>query len=149
MWKFGDSTTLVALLSSKVPREDNECKNGSAVLDEAMYGTKDAAQCFNVASENALTGMSFATDTFSSCLHHSSAADMSGFRHGDHFVVPGTRTQPKAGDKRAPADVMTSIELTLTALHIALLLSMYHLKATRGPPPLMLQNVCFSPDVHP
>ena len=30
----------------KVPREDDECASGYAVLDNAMYGTKDAAQCF-------------------------------------------------------------------------------------------------------
>ena len=29
----------------KVPREDDECKSGYAVLDKAMYGTRDAAQC--------------------------------------------------------------------------------------------------------
>ena len=67
----------------KVPREDDECKNGYAVLDKAMYGTKDAAQCFDVASENAMTAMEFTTGTFSLCLDHSSASDTSVFRHGD------------------------------------------------------------------
>ena len=41
----------------KVPREDDEGRSGYAVLDKAMYGTKDAAQCFDVASENAMTAM--------------------------------------------------------------------------------------------
>ena len=40
---------------TKVPREDDECTSGYAVLDKSMYGTKDAAQCIDVASENALT----------------------------------------------------------------------------------------------
>ena len=38
----------------KVPREDDECTSGYAVLDKAMHGT---AQCSNVASENARTAM--------------------------------------------------------------------------------------------
>ena len=41
----------------KVPKEDDECTSGCAVLDKAVYGTKDAAQCFDVASENAMTAM--------------------------------------------------------------------------------------------
>ena len=51
----------------KVPREDDECKIVYAVLDEAMYGTKDAAQCFDVASENAMTAMGYDTGTLSPC----------------------------------------------------------------------------------
>ena len=39
-----------------MPRDDDECTSGSAVLETAMYGTKDAAQCFDVASESAMTG---------------------------------------------------------------------------------------------
>ena len=39
----------------KVPREDDECTSGYAVLDKAMCGTKDAAQCLDVGSENAMT----------------------------------------------------------------------------------------------
>ena len=65
------------------------------MLDKAMYGTKDVAQYVDVASENAVTAMGFDTSTFSPCLHHSSAADMSVFRHGDDFVVSGTRAQQK------------------------------------------------------
>ena len=38
----------------KVPRADDECTSGPAVLDKALNGTKDAAQCFDVASENAI-----------------------------------------------------------------------------------------------
>ena len=41
----------------KVPREDDECKSGYAVLDKAMYGTKEASQCSDVASENAMTAV--------------------------------------------------------------------------------------------
>ena len=74
----------------KVPREDDECKSGYAVQDNAMYGTTDAAQCFDVA-----TAMGFDTGEVSPCLYHSSAADMPVLRHGDDFVVSGTRTQQR------------------------------------------------------
>ena len=60
-----------------------------------MYGTKDAAQCFDVAGENAMIAMGYDTGNFSVCLYHSSAVDMSVFRHGDDFVVSGPRTQQK------------------------------------------------------
>ena len=73
----------------KAPREDDACKCGYAVLDKAMYGTKNAAQCFDVASENAMTAMGHDTGPFSHCLYPSSAADTSVFRHGDDFVVSG------------------------------------------------------------
>ena len=69
----------------KIPREDDECKRGDAVLDKTVR-TSDAAQCFDVASENAMTAMGFDTGSFSPCLYHSSAADMSVFRHGDFFL---------------------------------------------------------------
>ena len=71
----------------KVPREDDEWTSGYAVLDKAMYGTKDAAQCFDVASE---TAMENDTGKFSPCLQWPCL-----FGHGDDFVMSGTRTQQK------------------------------------------------------
>ena len=70
-----------------------ECASGDAVLVKAMYGTKDAAQCFDVASDNPTTAMGYDTGKFSPFLCRSSAVAMSVFRHGDDFVVSGTRTQ--------------------------------------------------------
>ena len=87
----------------KLPREDDECKSGYVVLDKVMFGTKDAAQCFDVASENALTAMEFSTGTFSPCLCHSSASHMSAFRHDDDFVVTDTRTQQKEFEEQCTA----------------------------------------------
>ena len=42
-----------------------------------------------------MTAMGYDTSTFSICLYHSSAVDVSVFRHEDDFVVSGTRTQQK------------------------------------------------------
>ena len=79
----------------KVPREDDECTSGYAVLDKAMYGTKDAAQCFDVASENAMTAMGYDTGKVSPCMYHASAAAMSVFTHDEDLVVSCTRTLQK------------------------------------------------------
>ena len=78
-----------------VPREDDECTSGYAVLDKALYGTTDVAQCFDVSSENAMTAMRYGTGKFSICLYHSNAVAMSVFRQGDDFVVSGTGKQQK------------------------------------------------------
>ena len=67
----------------KVPRDD-QCTSGYAFLDKAMCGTRDAAQCFDVASENAMTAMGYDTGKFSPCLYHSTAVAMS--------VCPDTAT---------------------------------------------------------
>ena len=97
---FWDSTTSEERISTalhviKVPREDDECTSGYAVLDKAMFGTKDAAQCFDVASENAMTAMGLDTVNFPTFLHHSTAVVMSVFRHGDDFVGVGHENTTK------------------------------------------------------
>ena len=69
--------------SIKVPREDDECTSGYAVLGKARYGTKDAAQCFDVARKNTMTAMGYDTGKFSACLYQSRAVNMSLFRHDD------------------------------------------------------------------
>ena len=96
MWKFGDSTTSVERIFSparraaviKVPLQDDEYKSGDAVQDKAT-------QCIDVAGENAMTAMEFTTGSCSPCLYQSSVSENSVFRHGDDFVVPGTRPQQK------------------------------------------------------
>ena len=97
----------------KVQREDDECTSGYAILDKAFYGTKDVAQCFDVASENAMTAMGYDTGKFSLCLYHSSAVAVSVFRYGDDFVVSGTRTQRKEFEEHCPSISSSSILLQL------------------------------------
>ena len=84
----------------KVQREDDERTSGYAVLDQAMDGMKDVAQCFDFASENAMTATGYDTGIFSLRLYHSSAVDMFVSRHGDDFVVSGTRTQQEECEER-------------------------------------------------
>ena len=52
----------------QTPPEDTGCPSGFALLDKSMYGTKDAAQCFDVACENAMTKMGYTIGLFSPCL---------------------------------------------------------------------------------
>ena len=78
-----------------------------------MFETKDAAQCFDVASENAMTAMENDTGKFSPCLYHSSSVDMSVFRHGDDFVVSGTRTQQKEFEEQLSKHLIVSHLATL------------------------------------
>ena len=73
--------------------EDTGCPSGFAVLDKSMYGTKDAAQCFDVACENAMTKMGYTIGLFSPCLYMHKIKRLAVFRHGDDSVVCGTRTQ--------------------------------------------------------
>ena len=89
----------------KVPREDE---------DKAMYGTKDSAQCFDVASENAMTATRYDMGKFSPCLcHHPSVVDMSVFRRGDDFVVSGMRTQQREFEEQVSKHVIVKHLATL------------------------------------
>ena len=58
----------------KVPRENDECKSGYAVLEKAME--RRTQQCFDAASENAMTAMGFDTGVFSPSLYRSGAVHM-------------------------------------------------------------------------
>ena len=77
----------------RTPPEDTGCPSGFALLDKSMYGTKDAAQCFDVACENAMAKMGYTIGLFSPCLYLHKTENLAVFRHGDDFVVCGTRTQ--------------------------------------------------------
>ena len=77
----------------RTPLEDTGYPSGFALLDESMYGTKDAAQCFDVACENAIAQMGYTIGLFSPCLYLHKTKNVAVFRHGDDFVVCGTRIQ--------------------------------------------------------
>ena len=77
-----------------------------------MFGTKDAAQCSDVATENAMTAVECDTGKFSPCLYRSSSVDMSVLRHGDD-VVSGTRTQQKEFEEQLSKHLIVSHLATL------------------------------------
>ena len=80
-------------IAIRVPKEDDQCSSGYAILDKSMYGTKDAAQCFDLAVEEAMTTMGCKVGEFLPCLYHHPQTHVQVFRHGDDFVVLGSRQQ--------------------------------------------------------
>ena len=65
-----------------VPKEDDECTSG--VLDKTMFGTKDATQRFDVASESAMIAMGYDTGKFSPCLYQWRAREYNKRSLRDH-----------------------------------------------------------------
>ena len=66
------------------------CPSGIAILNRAMYGTKDAAQCFDSYCERKMEKLDCNIGVFNPCLYKHPVKDVSVFRHGDDFP---TRTQ--------------------------------------------------------
>ena len=70
---------------------DPSCPSRLAMLNRAMYGTKDAAQCFDSYYERTMEKLGIGV--FNPCLYKHPVKDVSGLRHGDDFVTLATRTQ--------------------------------------------------------
>ena len=66
------------------------CPSGIAMLNRAMYGTKDAAQCFDSYCERTMEKLDYNIGVFNPCLYKHLIKDVSALRHGDDFA---TRTQ--------------------------------------------------------
>ena len=110
------------------PKEDTTCPEGVAKLNKAMYGLRDAGQCFDAFIEGAMTKIQFKAGQFSTCVycndgsiprlvdgekHGPLVACKDGsattllraarkkksqlcVRHGDDFIVLGTRAEQAA-----------------------------------------------------
>ena len=63
------------------------------MLNRAMHGTKDAAQCFDSYCERTMEKLDYNIVVFKPCLYKNSVKDISGLRHGDDFATLATRTQ--------------------------------------------------------
>ena len=80
-------------IAIRVPKEDTECSSRLAKLLVAMYGTKDAAQCFDNLCEDVMVKMGYVVGILNLCLYHHPVKDISVYRFVDDFVVCGTRAQ--------------------------------------------------------
>lgn len=69
------------LIVVRVPKED------------AMYGTKNAAMCFDAECERLMEGMKFQVGKYNPCLYLDSARAIAVFRHGNDFVVAAARSK--------------------------------------------------------
>ena len=72
---------------------DPSCPSVIAVLNRAMYGTKDAAQCFDSYWERTMEKFDYNIGVFNPCLYKNLVKDISVLRHGDDFATLATRTQ--------------------------------------------------------
>ena len=62
------------------------------MLNRAMCGTKDAAQCFDLYCERTMEKLDYNIGVFNPCLYKHLVQDVSVLRHDD-FATLATRTQ--------------------------------------------------------
>ena len=74
------------------PKEDTSITTGVAVLLKAMYGTRDAAQCFDAFAEECMQELGFRVGEFTPCVYYHPERNASCYRHGDDFVLLATRS---------------------------------------------------------
>ena len=101
---------------------DPSCPSGFAMLNRAMYGTKDSAQCFDLYCERTMEKVDYNIEVFNPCLYKHLVKDISVLRHGDDFATLATRTRI--------AEFKEELTKHLLAKHIA----------TLGPRPQLLDS---------
>ena len=57
-----------------------------------MYGTRDAAQCFDAFAEESMQELGFRVGEFTPCVYYHPERNASCYRHGDDFVLLATRS---------------------------------------------------------
>ena len=72
---------------------DPSCPSGIAMFNRAMYGTKDAAQSFDLYCEPAMDQLNCNIGVLNPCLYKHLVKDISVPRHGDDFATHATRFQ--------------------------------------------------------
>ena len=63
------------------------------MLNRAMYGTKDAAPCFDSYCDRTMEKLDYHIGVINPCLYKHLVKDVSVLRHGDDFATLATRTQ--------------------------------------------------------
>ena len=81
------------------PAEDEAITTGLARLKRAMYGTKDAAQCFDSKASKSMNAIDYKPGVFNPCLYFAEQMESPAIRHGDDFVVLATREQQQTFEK--------------------------------------------------
>ena len=72
---------------------DPSCTSGIAMLNRAMYGTKDAAQCFDLYCDRTMEKLDYNIGVSNPCLYTNPVKDICVLRHGDDFATLAARTQ--------------------------------------------------------
>ena len=98
----------------KACKEDDECPDGHCwKLLKAMYGLRDAGAAFDKKVEVSSESMGYKVGLFSPCLCYSSATKVRSFRHGDDFVVLGTRAGVKGYSDELGKHLIVKVRGTL------------------------------------
>ena len=72
---------------------DPSCRSRLAMLNRAMYETKNTAQFFDLYCERTMEKLDYNIEVFNPCLYKHPVRDVSVLRHGDDFATLATRTQ--------------------------------------------------------
>ena len=64
-----------------------------------MYGTKDAAQCFDSKASKSMDTIGYKPGVLNPCLYFAEQMESPAIRHGDDFVVLATREQQQTFEK--------------------------------------------------
>ena len=86
------------------------------MLNRALYGTKDAAQCFDSYCERTMEKLDYNIGVFNPCWHKHPVKDVSVLRHGEDFSTLATRIQL--------AEFKEDLSKHLVVKHIARLISL-------------------------
>ncbi len=77
------------------PKEDKKIKTKLAKLLKSMYGTRDAAQCWDAFCEEVMTALEFNVGVYSVCVYCHKEKEAVCVRHGDDFILLATREVQK------------------------------------------------------
>ena len=73
------------------PKEDTRIRTGIARLLKSMYGTRDAAQCFDAFAEQTMKVLGFQIGVYSPCIYWNKERNAVCVRHGDDFILLADR----------------------------------------------------------
>ena len=75
--------------------EDEGIKSGIAKVRKAMYGSKDAAACWDEFAEQTMRKLGYVPGKYNPCLYYNASQNAVAFRHGDDFVVLASREEQR------------------------------------------------------
>ena len=90
--------------------EDTRIKTGIARLLKAMYGSRDAGQCWDDFTGQVMAKLGFAAGVISPCIYYNKEWDAPCWRHGDDFVLLATRAQHANFMKKANLHMILKCE---------------------------------------
>ena len=87
---YGDAKRKVYI---ELPHTDPRYDDSSVVgkLKKSMYGTRDAAQCFDAFAEDSMKKLGFKIGEYSPCIYYNPERAAICVRHGDDFILLAER----------------------------------------------------------